>query len=312
MPISFRSRLTSAGVNTVFLDKTIDDLKKGKLGLYKVDTSESSAITDVQQYIAEIVDTVGIAGEGDSASKDYSSENYISNGDNRKVAIGKLDEALKILDDKVGDGPIKLKSYISDSAYETANGSPTGGEVYYNTTTGKARYYDAIAASWKVIGDQVVGIQEEIGTGNGLNTDFIITNAPLNDEALNVFVNGVLAYKDEYTITLPTISFVSPPAIGSTIYVSYLSNGSPASPIISAGVNNVTYLTATATDISNKFITLPSAPSEPTKILVDVIDGLSLQYGADFSVSGDQLGWDGLSLDGVIESGDTIRVQFFN
>lgn len=312
MPIQFKSKLSSVVANATFLDKTIDDIKKGKLALYKTTIGEPEQIDDVQVYINELADVDGVAGEGDALSKTYSSEEIVANGDNRKVAIGKLDAALKLLTDDVALGAFKLISYISDSAYELAKGAPVGGEVYYNTTSGKARYYDGIELNWKVIGDQVVGIQELIGTGNGSNLDFTITNAPINDESLNVFVNGVLAYKDEYSISLPTVSFVNAPSLGASVYVSYLSNGTPASPIISAGTNNVIYLVTNPTDITNKFKPLPSTPSEPTKILADIVGGTTLYYGEDFSIIGLNFNWSGLTLDGLISSGDIIRVQYFN
>jgi len=312
MPISFGSQLSSAATNNTFLDKTIADAKKGKLGIYKVSSSESGAIEDVQDYINEIATVGGISGEGDVNATTYSSTEFISNGDNRKVAIGKLDDALKALSDNVAAGAIKFKGYISDTAYVTANGAAVGGAVYYNSTTGKVRFYDDVELEWKVIGDQVVGVQENLGFGNGSNTDFAITNAPINDEAINVYVNGVLAYKDEYSITLPTITFLSAPAIGATVYVSYLTNGSPASPIISVGTNSVLYLSITALDVTNKFKTLPSLPAEPTKILADAVGGTTLQYGVDFNLVGSNFDWDGFLLDGIIANGDVIRVQYFN
>jgi hypothetical protein len=312
MPISFGSQLSSASVNNNFLDKTINDAKKGVLGLYKTLPGDADAITDTQNFINKLATVDGVAGEGDLNATTYSSTNNISNGDNRKVAIGKLDAALKLLQDDVAAGTIKFKGYISDSAYVTANGAAQGGDVYYNSTTGKVRFYDDVELAWKVIGDQVVGVQENIGVGNGSNTGFTITNAPLNDEALNVYVNGVLAYKEEYTISLPTITFLVAPSIGSTVYVSYLTNGSPASPVISVGTNVVAYLSILPADVTNKFKTLASAPIEPTKILVDAVGGTTLQYGVDFNVIGADLNWNGFLLDGIIANGDVLRVQYFN
>lgn len=261
--------------------------------------------------MSEIALVLGIDGEGDLAPSDYSSTEFIDSGDDRKVAIGKLDASLKTIYDLIIDGTIKVKSYISDSAYETDNGIPSGGEIYYNSTTGKVRYYDSIEANWKVIGDQVVGFQENLGTGNGLNTDFSLTNLPLNDEALNVFVNGLIVDKADYTYSAGLISFLTAPATGSIVYVSYLSNGTPASPIISAGTNNVLYLTITALDVSNKYVTLPALPVEPTKLMGDIIGGGTLQYGYDFNVIGSNFNWSGFLLDGVVANGDVIRVQYF-
>jgi hypothetical protein len=96
MPIAFKSKLSSSVANATFLDKTIDDLKKGVLGLYKVSPSEADAVDDVQVFLNEQADVSGIAGEGDATAKTYSSEEIIDNGDDRKVAIGKLDAQVKI------------------------------------------------------------------------------------------------------------------------------------------------------------------------------------------------------------------------
>jgi hypothetical protein len=311
MPIIFKSKLSSSVANQTFLDKTIDDIKKGKLGLYKTTIGEPTSITDLQVYLSEISSVVGIDGEGDPSATIYSSTEIISDGDDRKVAIGKLDAALNNLQIQVDDGTIRLKQYISDSAYESANGTPIGGEVYYNTTSGKARYYDAVESNWKIIGDQVVGIQENLGTGNGSNTDFLTTNLPLNTEALNVFINGLIVDKSDYTYSGGIISFAIAPSLGSVIYVSYLSNGTPASPIISAGTNNVIYLNITNSDITNKYAALPSIPVEPTKILGDIVGGGTLEYGDDFNIVGQNFNWNGFTLDGLLSAGDIIRVQYF-
>ena len=51
MPIVYKSPLSSAVANATFLDKTIADLKTGKLSLCKVDTLETGYIDDVQAAI---------------------------------------------------------------------------------------------------------------------------------------------------------------------------------------------------------------------------------------------------------------------
>lgn len=51
MPIVFKSKLSSAIANATFVDKTIDDNKKGILGLYKILPSDPDAVPDVQVAI---------------------------------------------------------------------------------------------------------------------------------------------------------------------------------------------------------------------------------------------------------------------
>jgi hypothetical protein len=311
-------------LNQTFLDKTIDDVKKGKLTLYKVNIGDAETINHVQDFINEIADTIGQNGELDPTRKTYSSTNFIANGDNRKVAIGKLDASLKLNQDEINNlnnafgaylnaGSFKIRSYISDNAYETANGSPNGGEIYYNTTTGFIRYYNGIETSWDDVGKQVLPIQEvPIGVVNGVNKNFDVANMPINTEALNVFVNGLIIPKSKWSFSSPTITFVDAPANGSDIYVSYLSDGNPSTPVISAGTNNVIYHQITAGDVTAKAFTLPSSPSTPTHVFADVVGGSTLEYGTDFEVSGNQFEWDGLTLDGLISINDVLRVQYFN
>ena len=90
MPITYNSTLSSAVANATFLDKTIDDIKTGKLTLRK-SSSDPTEINDAQVFINEIATINGVTGESDPNAYTYSSEDVIDNGDDRKVAIGKLD-----------------------------------------------------------------------------------------------------------------------------------------------------------------------------------------------------------------------------
>lgn len=55
------------------------------------DPNSGLAFTNTQRYLNETADSDGTTGEGDATRKVYSSNNVVANGDNRKVAIGKLD-----------------------------------------------------------------------------------------------------------------------------------------------------------------------------------------------------------------------------
>ena len=93
----------------------------------------------------------------------------------------------------------RLVQYISDSAYITANGSPTGGEIYYNTTLDEVRIYDGGTSSWKSIGKTTIARQETPPESvDGLNANFSILYQPLSNESIFVYVDGVLARQSEY------------------------------------------------------------------------------------------------------------------
>lgn len=98
MPINFKAPLSSTVANATFLDKTIDDTTIGKITM---NNGNSTLIDDPQNYINELADVDGVLSEGDATAKDYSSNNFINDGDNRKVAIGKLDAQVKVNRDDI-------------------------------------------------------------------------------------------------------------------------------------------------------------------------------------------------------------------
>lgn len=63
-------------------------------------------------------------------------------------------------------------------------------------------------------------------------------------------------------------------------------------------------------DITNKYVTLSGTPTDPTKTTLTVIGGPMQEYSSDFIVSGSNVDWNGLFLDGVLQIGDKLVVQY--
>ena len=68
--------------------------------------------------------------------------------------------------------------------------------------------------------------------------------------------------------------------------------------------------TLTGTDISNKYVTLTQNPLTPAMARLIVIEGVEQNYGTDFTISGNQLSWSTLGLDGVLEIGDNLVIIY--
>lgn len=276
----------------------------------------------MQQYINELASVDGIVGEGDPNAKSYSSNNYIADGDNRKEAIGKLDAQAKVNADGISDvidrlnaGEYIIKAYADDASYEAENGLPpytdlTG--IYYNTTDGVLKYYDNLNSEWSEIGSGGVGAHEALGFGNGVQANYDLALLPNDENSFMVFINGVYQDQSKYSFTVPTITFNTAPALGQKIDVFMLTQGKSSLSPIAAGSLVVEYITLDATAITNKEITLPSAPPLPTKVMVDVIHGSAQIYGVDYSVSADILTWDALGLESEVTSGTILRVFYIS
>lgn len=69
--------------------------------------------------------------------------------------------------------------------------------------------------------------------------------------------------------------------------------------------------TLDSTDITNKYVTLSASPIIAAKTCLNVIGGIEQDYSVDFTVSSNQLSWNGLTLDGVLVSGDKLIVYYF-
>ena len=72
----------------------------------------------------------------------------------------------------------------------------------------------------------------------------------------------------------------------------------------------VIYKTLTLTDVVNKYVDIPVAAGAGGKLKMYTMQGVPLQFGVDYTVSGLQVGWNGLTLDGLVEAGDTFQIVY--
>ena len=111
--IEFGEDLVSAKANAVYLLKSEDDTIVGILSLENgVDVNKY--VSNLQEYLREIATTDGIVGEGDPNRLIYANENYIANGDNRKVAIEKLDAQALVNANGVASNLLLINANASD------------------------------------------------------------------------------------------------------------------------------------------------------------------------------------------------------
>jgi hypothetical protein len=72
----------------------------------------------------------------------------------------------------------------------------------------------------------------------------------------------------------------------------------------------VEYRTITAPEAAAKQLTLATTPIDSAKVILAVSGGGSQMLGPDFTVSGTTLSWNGLALDGILNSGDQIYITY--
>lgn len=89
MTVSDGQPVNAAVSNAAWVSKTANDAKSGTLDL--TNGSSGGTISNIQGAANTTMDATGVTGYADPQAKIYSSNNVVSNGDNRKVCIGKLD-----------------------------------------------------------------------------------------------------------------------------------------------------------------------------------------------------------------------------
>lgn len=73
---------------------------------------------------------------------------------------------------------------------------------------------------------------------------------------------------------------------------------------------NIEYITLTTSDIANKKAKLMKKPSSAPSTVITPEGGLQQRYGIDYTIVDDWLIWDGYSLEGFLEEGEVITVQY--
>lgn len=311
MAVSDGQRVNASVTNNAFLSRLVDTSTVGKLALENTETESGDNVDNTQRAINETFDAVGMTGEGDASRKNYSSNNYISDGTSHKTAIGVLDSSLKSVEDATGIA-YRFIRFDSDSAYEAVY-TPSGGETYYNTTLDKIRTY-VDGEGWQNMGAEFVGKQEvPTGSINGTNKDFTISLTPLSADTIQVFVDGLIIDIDDWSYSSGVITLDTAPLYGQDVYVWYITEGTPASATVVSGTPRVEYVTISAAQASSESVTLGNTPTSANIVMLDVLGGAGAQeFGTDYSVSSNVLYWNGLALDGVLAEGDKLRIQYFS
>lgn len=73
----------------------------------------------------------------------------------------------------------------------------------------------------------------------------------------------------------------------------------------------VEYHQLTGGEITAKQFNLVQTPTAPTRVMVDLLGGSSQRYSADFTISGNVFNFNGLGLDGLLVTGDYLRLAYF-
>jgi len=115
-------------------------------------------------------------------------------------------------------------------------------------------------------------------------------------------------FKDKSGVTLNFKSLVA----GSGITLTPSANEIEIEATAGGVTENVEQITLDAGHIAAKEVTLANAPLVAANVKLNIVGGIRQQYGVDFVVSGSDLSWNSLGLDGLLEVGDILIVDYLS
>ena len=175
--------------------------------------------------------------------------------------------------------------------------------------------YDSVAARWRLLGGSgaVFHGKNETPSGvvDGSNRYFTLSEPPIQG-TLIFFLNGIEVPPQNVTLVGQMVTLATAPVLGQIPKAYYLSTGGTFTSGSSTTTFIVDYPVVSGTDITNRYLVLSQTPATPSRVVLDIPTGSPQIYGTDFIIVGNHLSWNGLALDGQINIGDTLRVQYYS
>jgi hypothetical protein len=120
--------------NNAFLSRTQNSDTVGVVGLNNTsDVNSGSQIVNAQRAVNKLFDSDGTAGEADGNAKNYANNNFIVDGDSRKVAIERLDLQLGLTNDEANSLRDLSGTAPGDDDLGTFTGSTISDDVTVKT-----------------------------------------------------------------------------------------------------------------------------------------------------------------------------------
>ena len=118
-------------------------------------------------------------------------------------------------------------SHTNPIILDSAGRVPSGGEIWldysYLYKFVLSDENDVVIATYDNVGGSFnIGTLVANFTGTGLQTAFVLASSPVNENATNIYVNGVYQQKNTYSISGATVTFSEAPPVTSKIEVNYV------------------------------------------------------------------------------------------
>jgi hypothetical protein len=283
-----------------------------------VETSTSLSAVYVKWYFQQLINPIADAGfvysdqifiPSDNATADII---YATETEAGKVMLASTAPADPAAVAAKGTSTTVAKSdHVHQGVHSISASSALYGDVTFSSGTGINLNQVGQNIEIQNTGSAVGYGEQPAGPRNGVNVTFgPLTYTPTNNQSIAVFLDGVYQEPSLWSLVGLSVVFTTAPAAGQRVDVWYLTNGAPPTPPPPSGTLITEFRTLTGTESSNKKIVLGSTPATPGYVLVDVIGGTAQEFNVDYTVVGNEVRWTGYALDGLLATGDKLRVHY--
>ena len=197
------------------------------------------------------------------------------------TTLGTVNAGDSIIFEVTGSGTVQIdtSTALGIAVGNTAQrpGSPTAGDMRFNTTTGFVEIYDG--SQWENVGGSEFGsITSQTLSGDNSTVAFTLNQAA-STAGVIVSINGTIQEPtSSYSVSGTTITFTEAPESGDTIEVRFISTVTTVSSITNAsGSNRVEVLTNGIADLSTvQSVQLPTYTVAEAANIANVASGQTI------------------------------------
>ena len=197
------------------------------------------------------------------------------------TTLGTVNAGDSIIFEVTGSGTVQIdtSTALGIAVGNTAQrpGSPTAGDMRFNTTTGFVEIYDG--SQWEIVGGSEFGsITSQTVSGDNSTVAFTLNQAA-STAGVIVSINGTIQEPtSSYSVSGTTITFTEAPESGDTIEVRFISTVTTVSSITNAsGSNRVEVLTNGIADLSTvQSVQLPTYTVAEAANIANVASGQTI------------------------------------
>ena len=202
----------------------------------KVDRSAKLPVSSTADADALVADLVRLA---DSATNIDTVAGSIANVNTVAGSIANVNTVAVNIADVTNFADVYQGPKTANPTVRNDSSPLQDGDIYFNTSSDQMRVYGG--GIWSPVTSQAITITQNAFTGDGVSTDFVLSDSPVSENNVFVEVGGVIQSTDTYSVSGATLTISPAPSNGVAIEARIIATNNNLN---SAAASDVTFNTS--------------------------------------------------------------------